>query len=60
VDLAWLDKAINVGLTKYMFEQTEMSLKMDFGFVTIPDELEWPHNKSELPKIMTRLCKAIS
>jgi hypothetical protein len=60
VDLTWLDKAINVGLTKYLSEQTEMSLKMDFGFVTIPDEFEWPHNKSELPKIMSRLCKAIS
>ena len=35
VDLTWLDKAINVGFTKYLSEQTEMSLKMDFGFVTI-------------------------
>jgi hypothetical protein len=60
VDLTWLDEVINAGLTKYLSEQTEMSLKMDFGFVTIPDEFEWPHNKSELPKIMSRLCKAIS
>jgi len=54
-----LDKAINVGLSKYLSEQTEMSLKMDFGFVTIPDEFEWPYNKPELTKIMAQVCKAI-
>jgi len=60
VDLTWLDKAINAGLTKYLSEQTEIPLKMDFGFITITDEFEWPHNKSELPKIMAQVCKAIS
>jgi hypothetical protein len=59
VDLTWLEKAINVGLTRYLSEQTAMSLKMDFGSIMIPDEFDWPHNKPQLPEIMAQVCKAI-
>ena len=59
VDLTWLDNSINAGLAKFLSEQSEMPLQMDFGFITITDEFEWPGNKSELPKIMTLVCKAI-
>ncbi len=60
VDLTWLEKAINAGLARYLYERTEMPLKIDFGFIPFADEFEWPHNKSELPKIMVQVCKAIS
>jgi hypothetical protein len=60
VDITWLEKAINAGLIKYLAEQAEIPLKMDFGFITITDEFGWPHNKSELPKIMAQVCKSIS
>ena len=60
VDLTWLDKAINAGLAKYLREQIAIPLQMDFGFITITDEFKWPRNKSELPKIMERVCMAIS
>ena len=60
VDITWLKKAINAGLIKYLSEQTKISLNIDFGFTTITDEFEWPQNKSELPKMMAQVCKAIS
>ena len=58
VDLTWLEKAINAGLTKYLSGQAGMPLKMDFGFIAIADEFEWRHDKSELPKIMAQVCKS--
>ncbi len=54
--LDWLEKTINDGLSQYLFEQSAISIQMDFGFVPFPDGFEWPRDKSKLPMIMDRVC----